>query len=201
MSFEVKYPRLELMVACDTNLGIGKDGTLPWSIPSEFAYYLRMTQNNRENSEGKVHASIFGWANWQSIAKMFKVENPWKDTICFILSEVAQEHEKADVYVCTSFQEIIDHLQRPEIKERIDRVWVHGGNSVFNEAFRSPHFYRLYQTRIENVYPADVFFPQIDESLLTLIHDPETLQGVQHENDVAFQVQVYQSTGVCPLPQ
>ena len=63
MSFEVKYPRLELIVACDQNLGIGKDGTLPWSLPSEFAYYLRMAQNNRQNSEGKVHVSIFGWAN------------------------------------------------------------------------------------------------------------------------------------------
>ena len=199
MSFEVKYPRLELIVACDKNLGIGKDGTLPWSLPSEFAYFLRMTQN-RQNSEGKVHASIFGRANWESIAKTCGDQNPWKDTICFILSRSMQEHQQKDVYVCASFQEIINHLQRPEIKERIDRVWVHGGISVYTEAFRSPHFYRLYQTRIEKVYPADLFFPQIDESLLSLIQDSETLQGVQYENDVVFQVQVYQSTGVCPLP-
>ncbi len=113
---------------------------------------------------------------------------------------MAVQEQQKDIYVCSSFQEIIDLLHRPELKERVDRVWVHGGSSVYTEAFRSPHFYRLYQTKIDKVYPSDTFFPRVDETLLSRIHDPDVLQGVQHENDVDFQVHVYQSTGVCPLP-
>lgn len=198
---DIEYPHLELIVACDENLGIGKDGTLPWKLPSEFAYFLRMTQN-RGSSGGKVHASIFGRANWESIAKTVGStdNNPWKDTICFILSRTMPARElQKDVFVCSSFQEIIDRLNEPQIKERVDRIWVHGGSTVYREALRSPHFYRLYQTKIMARYPADVFFPQFDESRLNLVHDPEVLQGVQHENGVDFQVHVYQSTGVNPL--
>lgn len=201
MSIEVPYPRLELMVACDQALGIGKDGTLPWSLPSEFAYFLKMTQN-REGNGGKVHASIFGRANWDSIAKTIGSpdNNPWKDTICYILSRSMTNQElPKDVYVCSSFQEIIDHLNRPEIKERVDRVWIHGGVSVYKEALGSPYFYRLYKTVIEATYPSDVFFPPVDETRLTLVHDADVLQGVQRENDINFQVFVFQSTGVNPL--
>jgi dihydrofolate reductase len=104
-----------------------------------------------------------------------------------------------NVFVCSSFEDIINHLNRPEIKERVDRVWVHGGVSVYTEALRSPYFYRLYRTTIEATYPADVFFPRVDESRLTLVHDPDVLQGTQHENGVNFQVFVFQTTGINPL--
>jgi dihydrofolate reductase len=199
MSIKDDYPRLELMVACDQNLGIGKDGTLPWSLPSEFAYFLKMTQNY-QGTGGKVHVSIFGRANWESIAKTCGDSNPWKDTICFILSRSMDTHELPnDVFVCSSFEDIINHLNKPEIRERVDRVWVHGGVSVYTEALRSPYFYRLYRTTIEAKYPADVFFPRVDETRLTLVHDPDVLQGPQHENGVNFQVFVFQTTGVNPL--
>lgn len=51
-----KYPKLELIVAADQNLGIGKDGKLPWHLPTEFAYFLRLTQNR---DQGKVHLPNF----------------------------------------------------------------------------------------------------------------------------------------------
>lgn len=195
------YPRLELIVATDANLGIGKDGTLPWSLPSEFAYFLRMTQN-RSDQEGRVHASIFGRANWESIAKTCGENNPWKDTICFILSRSMPAQEQAkDVYVCSSFEQIIEHLQRPELKERIDRVWVHGGNAVYTEALRSPHFYRLYHTKIQATYPADVYFPKADESLLKIVQDLDAPQGVQTDNGTNYEVFVFETTGVAPLKE
>lgn len=202
MSCEVgQYPRLELIVACEQDFGIGKDQTLPWKLPTEFAYFLSMTKN-RPNSEGKVHASIFGRCNWESIASFVGPDekSPWDDTICFILSRTMNAQPiKKDVYVCSTFEEILDHLNRPEIKERVDRVWVHGGSAIYAEALRSPYFYRLYQTKIQASYPCDVFFPRYDESRVTLVNDPDVPQGVQHDGGVDYQVYVYQSTGVSPL--
>lgn len=47
-----KYPKLELIVATDENLGIGKDGKLPWNLPTESAYFEGITARNR--GQGKV---------------------------------------------------------------------------------------------------------------------------------------------------
>lgn len=202
MSAEIgKYPRLELIVACEQDLGIGKDQKLPWNIPSEFKYFLSMTQN-RKNSEGKVHASIFGRNNWDSVVNYVSSngKSPWDDTICFILSRTMSPQQlREDVYVCSNLQEVIDHLNRPEIKERVDRVWVHGGSAIYAEALRSPYFYRLYFTKIKASYPSDVFFPRFDENRLSLVHDPDVPQGIQHDAGVDYQVCVFQSTGVSPL--
>lgn len=201
MSSEIKHPKLELITACEQNFGIGINGELPWSIPSEFAYFVSMTKS-RLNSEGKVHASIFGRTTWDETAKIFGTfeASPWKDTICFILSRSMPVPEGfGNVYVCSTFQEVIDHLNRPEIKARVDRVWVHGGGKIYKEALGSPYFYRLYQSRIKASYNSDCFFPRFDESLMSLVHDPDVPQGIQHDNGIEYQVYVFQSNGVNPL--
>ena len=194
----MEYPRLELMVATDNNLGIGKDNKLPWKIPSEFAYYRRMTSSAIDSK--KVHASIYATKNWHSLPETCK---PWGNTICFILSRSIRQEDVSkygqDVYVHSTWKAIIDHLCQPEIRERVDRIWVHGGVITYTEALRSPHFYRLYITRIEANFPADVFFPKFDESRMCLVHDPDVPQGIQHDADVDYQIFVYETIGLNPL--
>lgn len=197
MAVEVEYPRLEVIVAADRNLGIGKDNKLPWRLPSEFAYYRGISSSKRGSD--KVHASIYATKTWLSIPPESR---PWGNTICFIISrslKAEDVRQYRDVYVHSSLQEVIDHLRRPEMRERIDRVWVHGGAFGYAEALRSPHFYRLYRTKIHAEYPADTFFPRYDESCLKVVQDPDTPQGIQHDNGVDYEVVVYETTGVCPL--
>ena len=193
---EIEFPRLELMVATDRNLGIGKGNKMAWHLPSEFAYYRRMTT---AGDEGKVHASIFATKTWQCIPAEMK---PWGNTICFILTRsMTAEDVRAyqDVYVHSSLEEIIDHLRQPEIRERIDRVWVHGGGFGYSAALRSKHFYRLYQTKIDAEFQCDVLFPNYDENKLKLVHDPDVPQGIQVDGDINYKVFVYETTGICPL--
>ena len=85
------------------------------------------------------------------------------------------------------------------MRERVDRIWVHGGVVTYTEALKSPHFYRLYITKIGATFPADVFFPRYDESRLSLVHDPLVPQGVQQDADIEYQVFVYETTGLNPL--
>lgn len=200
MNSENKYPRLEIMVACDQNFGIGLDEKLPWKIPSEYAYFKRMTKN-RENNEGKVHATIFARGTWEIIKNLYGENNPWKDTIIFVLSRSMPAGKEKDLYVCSTFDDIIDHLNRPEIKERVDRVWVHGGRIAYAAALGSPYFFRLYQTRIRATYPCNVFFPRFNDDLLKLVHDPDVPQGVQQDAGVDYLVHVFETTGVNPLLQ
>ncbi len=195
---KMDYPRLELLVATDKNLGIGKDNRLPWSIPSEFAYYKRMSTSPA--GAAKVHASIYGRKNWESIPEKVR---PWGNTICFILSRTMKMEDVskygADVHVHSTWDAIIEHLRQPEMRERIDRVWVHGGEAIYKMAMRSSLFYRLYWSKINASYPVDVFFPVCDENRLKRVHDPDVPQGVHHDAGVDYEVFVYESKGVSPL--
>lgn len=194
---EIEFPRLELMVATDRNLGIGKENKMAWHLPSEFAYYKRMTTSTA--GAGKVHASIFATKTWQSIPPEMK---PWGNTICFILSRsMTSEDVRSyrDVYVHSSLEEIIDHLRQPEIRQNIDRVWMHGGGFGYSAALRSKHFYRLYRTKIDADFTCDVFFPSYDENRLRLVRDLDVPQGIQVDGGINYQVFVYETTGICPL--
>lgn len=39
--------KLNVIAAADKSMGIGKNGVLPWHLPTEFQYFLRMTANPR----------------------------------------------------------------------------------------------------------------------------------------------------------
>ncbi|XP_045033646.1 dihydrofolate reductase, partial [Daphnia magna] len=196
---EMKFPRLELMVAADTNLGIGKENKMAWHLPTEFSYYRRMTTSPAPGSNGKVHASIFATKTWQSIPQEMK---PWGNTICFILSRSMTAKDVqgySDVYIHSSIEDIIAHIRLPEMRKRIDRVWMHGGAFGYQEALRSKHFYRIYLTKIHAEFQCDVFFPRYDENRLKLVHDPDVPQGIQVDHGISYQVHVYETTGACPL--
>ena len=192
---EVEFPRLELIVAVDNDMGIGKENKMAWHLPTEFSYYRRMTTS--AGGADKVHASVYATKTWQSMPEQAK---PWGNTICFILSRsltVDDVRDYKDVYVHSSLQDIIDHLRRPEMRNRIDRVWIHGGAFLYKEAFLSKHFYRLYLTKIYDNFGCDAFFPPYDVSRLKLVHDPEVPNGIQHDNGIDYEISVYET--VCPL--
>lgn len=122
------------------------DDKLPWSIPSEYAYFRRMTKN-KENNGGKVNATIYARGTWEIMKNIYGQHDPWEGNIKFILSRsMSAKEDHKDVYVCSTMEDIINHLNRPEIKERVDRIWVHGGRFAYAAAMSSPYFYRLYQT-------------------------------------------------------
>ena len=104
-----------------------------------------------------------------------------------------------DVHVFRHLSEVVAHLRLPQVRHRVDRVWVHGGRIVWTQALRSTHFHRLYLTKIDAVYDADVYFPDVDESLLEKVHDADVPQGVRVDNGVAYTVNVFQTRGTSPI--
>lgn len=184
----MEWPRLELIVAADEVGGIGRNGQLPWNLPDESAYFLRMTT---QPEVGKKHAAIFGRCTWDSIPVSGR---PWKNSISFILSKTMTNQDiqqYKDVYIYSSLPDIIRHLST--IKHSIDRVWVHGGTKVYQEALASPYFHRLYYTHIYATFPCDVHFPAIDWQLVHPVEDKDVPQGVQQCDSISFKVFVYQS--------
>ncbi|RMC08072.1 hypothetical protein DUI87_15103 [Hirundo rustica rustica] len=73
---------LNSIVAVSQNMGIGKDGRLPWPpLRNEYKYFQRMTSTSRV--KGKQNALIMGRKTWFSIPEK---NRPLKDRINIVLS-------------------------------------------------------------------------------------------------------------------
>jgi len=91
---------LNLMVAACEGGGIGKNGTLPWKIPSEMKYFTKMTKSTRD--EGKRNAVIMGRLTFESIPEKFR---PLKGRLNVVLTgKDGFDPRSDDVLVCKSLK-------------------------------------------------------------------------------------------------
>lgn len=193
--------KLNLISVVDQNMGIGWNQKLPWNIPSEFHYFLEMTTKPHVSSSNYQNAVIIGHRTWETMDAV--VSKPHPGALNIVLSRFNPPEPLAypNTIVCASLDEAVKRLSTdPEYKGLIDTVWVLGGAEVYRAALNSRFFHRLYLTRIQAVYPCDVFFPEeFDENLFVRVSDDKigdnrVPRGVQKDEatGVEFEVCVYE---------
>nr|XP_048706017.1 dihydrofolate reductase isoform X3 [Caretta caretta] len=149
---------LNSIAAVCQNMGIGKNGDLPWPpLRNEFKYFQRMTMTT--TVEGKQNALIMGKRTWFSIPEK---NRPLKDRINIVLSRELKETPKGADYLAKSLDDALVLLDSPELKSKVDMVWIIGGSSVYKAAMEKPVHQRLFVTRILQEFESDTFFPEID---------------------------------------
>ncbi|KAJ9639328.1 hypothetical protein H2199_006361 [Coniosporium tulheliwenetii] len=170
-------PQLTLIVAATHNLGIGKNGTLPWpSLKSEMAYFARVTKRPPHSSpSGTKNAVIMGRKTWESIPPKFR---PLKDRVNVVVTSSGRlasvEPEKAreqGIVVTTSLEEAVDCLRAagekgaksmgdaPTSLPPIGKLFIIGGSSLYRAALDLPQAKRVLLTKIYKEYDCDTFFP------------------------------------------
>ncbi|XP_050296662.1 dihydrofolate reductase-like [Anthonomus grandis grandis] len=178
--------KFKLIVAACENNGIAKNKKLPWTIPSETSYYLRMTGEVKDKT--KKNVVIVG-------RKTFE-ESPWKphpDCINFVLSRSGLDvSQYPDTYAFKSLDEAIAKLNDEEFKKEYEDSWVIGGNGVYKEVYGTEHFYRVYFTRVFHPYDCDTFFPKMPETV-KLVEDPRVPQGIIEDAGHKYIVHVYEN--------
>ncbi|KAI1239624.1 hypothetical protein IHE44_0011044 [Lamprotornis superbus] len=216
---------LNSIVAVSQNMGIGKDGRLPWpplrycglaplrpppapppparttapSVPraappscfpgrNEYKYFQRMTSTSRV--EGKQNALIMGKKTWFSIPEK---NRPLKDRINIVLSRELKETPKGAHYLSKSLDDALALLDSPELKSKVDMVWIVGGTSVYKAAMEKPIHHRLFVTRILKEFESDTFFPEIDHKDYKLLTEyPGVPADIQEENGIQYKFEVYE---------
>ena len=179
-------PMLKLIVAACEGNGIGKSGTLPWTLRSELSYFARQTKSVKDPS--KMNAVIMGRKTWESIPAKFR---PLKQRFNIVLTTRESLVDNDDVSVCKNFNEALELVDKMADDNKIESCWIIGGSSVYQEAMTSQRLKRIYLTKILHKFECDTFLLSIDLDSWELIKEDGVSEELQEENGINYKYLVY----------
>jgi dihydrofolate reductase len=130
--------RVSLVVAMAANRVIGRDGTLPWSLPADLKNFKRVTLNK---------AIIMGRKTWESLPA-----RPLPDRHNIILTRRVDFRANGGTVV-RGLDEAFDHALGS------DEVMVIGGEEIYRLAL--PRADRIYLTEVLGGFEGDARFPDL----------------------------------------
>lgn len=166
-----------LIAAVDKNLGIGKNGRLPWHFKTDLKYFHDTTIGNGRN------VIIMGRGTWESIPSS---QRPLAKRKNIVITRNTSYAIPQTVKKTSSLAEAFAEAERFQPEQ----VFVIGGSRIFQEAIKHHQCAGLYLTEIEAVFDCDVFFPQIDLSKFKMIKQSQ----IHEENGIKFRFMKYQVT-------
>ncbi|KAK2589487.1 hypothetical protein QQS21_012836 [Conoideocrella luteorostrata] len=156
------HPELTLIVAATRTMGIGLNGSMPWSgLRKEMQYFARVTSRVPPQSPANsINAVIMGRKTWDSIPPKFR---PLKNRINIVISRSSRSSPDAALPssgssepVCVaSLDQAVSYVRDHPL---ISRVFVMGGGQIYSEALRREDAKRVLLTSIEKEYECDTFF-------------------------------------------
>lgn len=136
-NMSIVQAHLTIVVAIDSQRGIGVKNALPWHLPEDLAHFKKTTTG---------HPIIMGRKTFDSIGR------PLPNRRNIVITRNREwKHEGVDAV--TSLEAAIALAGNAD-------AFVIGGAQIFIEAL--PRVDRLIVTEIEKTFNCDTFFPQID---------------------------------------
>ena len=155
---------MNLIVAVDKNWAIGKDNKLLVSIPQDMKFF-------RETTIGKV--VVMG----RKTLETFPGGQPLKQRTNIVLTTDKNYSVKDAIVVHTS-DELLEELK----KYNDEDIFVIGGESIYRQML--PYCTLAHVTKINHVYEADTYFPNLDEMdewAVTGVSDEQTYFNLEYE--------------------
>ncbi|KAH9624290.1 hypothetical protein KSS87_014018 [Heliosperma pusillum] len=202
--------RYQVVVAATRDMGIGKDGKLPWTLPSDLRYFKELTTTT--SVAGKKNAVIMGRKTWESIPLKYR---PLPGRLNVVLSRSGKMGLATleDLLVCTDLNSALKFLAEPPLSSSLEKVFVIGGGQVLKigsrhsdpqiarfplleqaivsealgDTLNAPSCEAIHLTDIKTNVECDTFIPRIDpSSFVPLISSTEMV-----ENNIRFSFLTY----------
>ncbi|XP_063819988.1 dihydrofolate reductase isoform X2 [Pseudophryne corroboree] len=139
---------------------------------------------------GKQNVVIMGRKTWFSIPEK---NRPLKERINIVLSKELTEPPKGAHYLAKSLDAALELLDKSELRDQIDLIWIIGGSSLYKEVMDKPVSQRLFVTRIQQEFDCDTFLPEIDiQSYKLLPEYPGISSEMQEENGIKYKFEIYE---------
>ncbi|KAM0009762.1 putative dihydrofolate reductase, Thymidylate synthase [Helianthus debilis subsp. tardiflorus] len=151
----------QVVVAATRTMGIGKDGKLPWKLPSDLKFFKDVTMATSDPS--KKNAIIMGRKTWDSIPLKHR---PLTGRLNVVLTRSGSSDiaTTENVLTCGSMISALEILASSPYCLCIERVFVIGGGEILRESLNSAGCDAIHITEIETDFDCDTFIPAIDAS-------------------------------------
>lgn len=134
---------MNCIVAVDENWAIGYKNELLVRIPADQKFF-------RQETTGKV--VVLG----RKTLETFPQGKPLPNRTNIIVS-TKQDYEVKDAIVVHSIEELLEELKKYDTED----VYIIGGDSIYKQML--PYCDTAHVTKIDRVYEADTYFPNLDE--------------------------------------
>ncbi|KAM6599048.1 hypothetical protein CsatA_018657 [Cannabis sativa] len=151
----------QVVVASTRDMGIGKDGKLPWRLPSDLKFFKDIT--TATSDPGKKNAVLMGRKTWESIPLEHR-PLPGRLNVVLTRSGSFDIATAENVVSCGSMTSALELLAASPYCLSIEKVFVIGGGQVLREALNSSSCDAIHITDIETNIECDTFIPAIDSS-------------------------------------
>ncbi|KAK4123938.1 hypothetical protein N657DRAFT_548457, partial [Parathielavia appendiculata] len=215
-------PELTLIVAATQQMGIGRNGGLPWTgLKREMAYFAR-------KPPAVQNAVIMGRKTWESIPLRFR---PLPGRLNVVVSRSAASQHTAtpkdgeeEIGGCSggrmvmvrSLEEALQYLGSlggeyglgQKGGRLLGRVFVIGGGEIYRAALRMKEARRVLLTRVRSEFECDTFFPlRLEDGAEEMLDrrwrrsgqeemdrwvGEEVPRGVQSENGTEYEFEMWE---------
>ncbi|GJW89785.1 bifunctional dihydrofolate reductase-thymidylate synthase 1-like protein, partial [Tanacetum coccineum] len=136
----------QVVVAATRAMGIGKDGKLPWRLPSDLKFFKDVTMSTTDPA--KKNAIIMGRKTWESIPLEHR---PLTGRLNVVLTRSGSFDiaTAENVLICGSMTSALELLASSPYCLSIERVFVIGGGQILRDSLNAPGCDAIHITEIE----------------------------------------------------
>ncbi len=144
---------LEIVVASDDRLGIGRHGKLPWHLKEDMTHFKKLTRSVPPGvPEGAQNAVVMGRKTWDSIPTRFR---PLSGRLNVVLTRRPDIELPKGILAARSLGDAQQRLRTSNIL----RVFIIGGGEIYRAAFADPMCRILHWTRVAGDHNCDTWLP------------------------------------------
>ncbi|VVB10358.1 unnamed protein product [Arabis nemorensis] len=151
----------QVVAAATKEMGIGKDGILPWNLPTDLKFFKDLTLTTLDST--KKNAVVMGRKTWESIPTKYR---PLFGRLNVVLTRSSgfDIANTENVVTCSSIDSALDLLASPSYSLSIEKVFVIGGGDILRESMNGPSCEAIHLTEIDTNVDCDTFIPTVDTS-------------------------------------
>ncbi|MCP4093776.1 MAG: dihydrofolate reductase [Planctomycetes bacterium] len=136
----------------DCARGIGRDGDMPWHLPSDLKYFAKITKGETAQTGGALNTVIMGRKTWDSIPERFR---PLAGRTNIVISR-QRDLPMEGAALAQSLEQAL------EMADSSSDCFVIGGATIYEMALAHPDCGDLLITEIDSDFDCAVFFPALD---------------------------------------